>query len=535
MYALLDPTRPYPFYHGLYSFEAEPFYIGKGTGRRVKAHLGQAKKMMREGVVPDEEEEAKLTYIIGLINLGLEPIHHIIRDCLNEYESFELEAELIQGIGRVATKRGPLVNENDGNIPLTAPPLVLAGTTGMNNTVIKDADVTTPRVILNADVMHNGQCRKKRGVVRKIPLAGSHSLFSTTIDGKQLVLVCAKNTIYKVEDASRVVAIGVSTGPEDARMSFAVFDGEVYMTNGHWHGMLSAGASQVSEWGIPSPEMPVVIAVPGGNLPAGRYLVCATFSDHTGRHSPSSAAAFVNCVADGSSIQILNGEPGAFYWVTDPNGDVFNFVGPVAAIHHIPTASPLFTYNALGPIPGQRLASGLGRVWIAAGRQLYASDPYLPHIFRMSGVISFDDEITELIPVSAGESFGLFVGTKTKTYFLSGTDPSQFSQQVVGTGIVAYSGSIVATPASPGTAACWIDVSGQILIGSASGEVKSITREAIRFTPGPSGATMYRDIDGVPQIIASFESSKGGDTTSAGFSDAATCEVVRRGSVISHP
>jgi DNA-binding CsgD family transcriptional regulator len=102
IYIYLDPRKNGKYKYGEYEFGYEPFYIGKGKDNRWK-ELGENKRNK---------------YFIRKINKirksKLEPITIKLYKNLNEKESFEKEIELINEIGRIDLKTGPLVNETIG-------------------------------------------------------------------------------------------------------------------------------------------------------------------------------------------------------------------------------------------------------------------------------------------------------------------------------------------------------------------------------------------------------------------------------------
>lgn len=106
VYRLIDPR------------DGSTFYVGKGKGNRVFAHVRGA---LRQDATENEEMEddfsAKIKTIrqIENLNLGLTPIHIIHRHGLTEKEAFEVEAALIDifpGLtnevgGHGSSERGP--------------------------------------------------------------------------------------------------------------------------------------------------------------------------------------------------------------------------------------------------------------------------------------------------------------------------------------------------------------------------------------------------------------------------------------------
>lgn len=106
VYIYLDPRKPGKYEYNNYSFEYEPFYVGKGSNNRWKSHLklsslknntyknNKIRKILSEG----HDLKKYITFIY----------------CNSENESFELEIKLISLIGRFNNKSGPLTNISTG-------------------------------------------------------------------------------------------------------------------------------------------------------------------------------------------------------------------------------------------------------------------------------------------------------------------------------------------------------------------------------------------------------------------------------------
>jgi len=99
VYIYLDPRKPRVYQYGSYEFKCEPFYIGKGSRNRWKDNR-------RNKYFKNKLNKIKKS--------GLEPIIIKFRENLDEKNSFILELELINLIGRKDLRRGPLINFTDG-------------------------------------------------------------------------------------------------------------------------------------------------------------------------------------------------------------------------------------------------------------------------------------------------------------------------------------------------------------------------------------------------------------------------------------
>lgn len=108
VYVLLDPRKPGKYIYREYSFEYEPFYIGKGHGGRVNYHLTNYD--LENGVNPHRRN--KIKKILKFTNK--KEIPYKITECSSEEEAFKLEKYFICLIGRKDLGKGPLVNMTDG-------------------------------------------------------------------------------------------------------------------------------------------------------------------------------------------------------------------------------------------------------------------------------------------------------------------------------------------------------------------------------------------------------------------------------------
>jgi len=107
IYLYLDPTKPgkYTYNELNFSLLYEPFYVGKGSGYRLKKHLCESNR---------NKKGLKNNKINKILNNNLEPIIIKLFENLDENTAFELEIKLIEIIGRRDLKQGPLCNLTNG-------------------------------------------------------------------------------------------------------------------------------------------------------------------------------------------------------------------------------------------------------------------------------------------------------------------------------------------------------------------------------------------------------------------------------------
>jgi len=110
-YIYLDPRKPGCYEYGNYTFDYEPFYVGKGKNDQLKSHLYEANTYD----FPKKYMNAHKFYKIkNILNENLEPIILEVEKNLTEKESFNLEIWLIWSVGRSDSKIGSLSNHTDG-------------------------------------------------------------------------------------------------------------------------------------------------------------------------------------------------------------------------------------------------------------------------------------------------------------------------------------------------------------------------------------------------------------------------------------
>ena len=118
VYALLDPRTKGKFKYGQFEFTHQPFYIGKGCGRRCDHHVRLYHQRGRGALKSDFAVYSQYRMYCKIRKIhrkcGVLPIVEIVVGGLEEAVAFAGERLVIEAIGREDLKAGPLINGHDG-------------------------------------------------------------------------------------------------------------------------------------------------------------------------------------------------------------------------------------------------------------------------------------------------------------------------------------------------------------------------------------------------------------------------------------
>lgn len=410
-------------------------------------------------------------------------------------------------------------------------PITAARFAGMNNVKTSEgffldaeSGVVEPRIILNADVDLEGRLVKRAGKVLRIPLSGAHSLWAC----KSCMMCVADGRLYRIVQGE-AVGVGGVDGPVSP-VSYLEVEGRIYASNPYWKGIFNPDDNTVSTWGVTPPPGPMMLSTTGG-LPAGTYAVCYT-NHENGEMSGNGPIAMIT-LTDVGGIQLLNRPAGAVAWMTDANESTFFRAGEVDVITELPTVEPLPSFLCSPPPFLENLTYAYGRIWGSSGSTVYYSEPFHFGWFKpTSNRFDFEDEITLIAQVATG----MFIGLRHRTYFLAGAEPSKMAQTEVGAGAVrgtlAYCDNMPYLADIMGTeqkvisdVPVWLSEDG-FVAGNTAGRLFNLTKNRLRMGTPNQGASLYRDLNGVIQILTSFKQS------GVGPSDAETVAAMEAGKVV---
>ena len=367
------------------------------------------------------------------------------------------------------------------------------------------------RNAVNVDLTSAGTLQRRKGSTLVVPGADCHSLWS---DGEQAFYV--DGTDLK-RFSGGVVATGLARGRP---VSFCKAPtGDVIWTDGVRLEAIDKGAVAVP---TPNPA-PTVTASGGGALHAGHYQVCITAVAADGRESGSTWPVQVE-VPDSGRIEV-SGLPGTLVniYVSPLNGDTLYLTASTTASSYIIPVMGVQGAQCpalnLRPLPAGRFVREYhGRLLVADATGLYYSEPWAYGLYNPLRSYIPLPGITLLEP---GQT-GVYVATADKTYWLSGLDVDQVERMVEQLPYGAVEGS--ATRIENSNDIAWFSARG-LVVGSQDGQAKNMQEENVVVGMAQVGATLYREQDGMRQLVAAVS---GAQESRAAANSFMTMEVVRK-------
>lgn len=381
------------------------------------------------------------------------------------------------------------------------------------------------RALDNVDVTDKGTLRTRRGWLKKLGGVNTRCLFSLH-DGSALVADYTKlyRLQYDGQNMTRTeILSGINAG---AHISYAAApDGYVYLSDGFslWRyrdGVATKAAPSAPNF-IPS------VSVGAGALPPGLYTVIATHQAADGRESGASLPMQVSVGKDGGSLSITTPTPPSdavttCIYMTSANGDVPYYIGSGGSV--TVSAAPLQQGQCqtrdLRPMPGGRFVryhKAVGRLLVAIGGTLYASQPFNPGLYHpVDGYFLFPEDITllEATPV------GVYVVTGSKTYFMEGDFEGVRE-------VAAFGAAIDSAGRTHDGAIYWFGRERGIIKAGDDGTLSEQQSIAVPVDTTEAAALFVRQRDGLEQVIVSTD---GGNEASASmahsFMDA---QIIKQG------
>lgn len=416
---------------------------------------------------------------------------------------------------------------------------------GVNN-VAPDNDLpkddegqqTALREAVNVDLVGpNKKPRRRAGYTQRI--AGRfHS--PATLPG-YLIAVADGNLNAYTTGLALHATLRAGVGPH--YLSYADVHGNLYWSNGVVFRRIRGDDLADTPGWIESPGVPAVDPNPDGGMAAGTYRVAATWIDAEGRESGAAGLAEVN-VAEGQGIRVHSfpaapeGAAKIRLYVTPPNGEEL-----YAAADLLPSVTNTLLGGSAGqdgraldtlwrqPLPPcEILRFWNGRLLGADGNLLVWSDALRFGLTTNDNYLRIGARITLLEPVGEGsEGAGCWVADHARTYWMAGGAPEawrrviKYDQAAVpGTSIVVKGTDLGMETTEP--VAFWLASNGVFCAGLPGGTLVPLTEGRLALPGGDVGASLFREHNGLRQLITSYLS---GGANALAIADRASASVTR--------
>lgn len=399
---------------------------------------------------------------------------------------------------------------------------------GVNNR-LPDTELVVPKVGaflrsgVNVDLTTPGTLKRRQGFDSALNGTDCHSLFAR---GDEAYVVDGTALYALSGDPGALVKTAVRTGlTPGQRLSYTMVNDDILYTDGSTLRRLSGAQDFPVSVPMLSPE-PAVTAV-AGSLPEATYQVCFAYVDANFQQSGSTTPIAVT----GTGIAISN-LPAAFpsdvagvmVYMTPPNGDLLMLAQVLTApqttlnITSPPTLSGQCPTLLLRPMPGGSIVRhNNGRLLVASGKNLFYSEPFSNLYDPAKNFIPFSTTINVVESLTAG----FYVATDDKTFYFGGDITNTPARVVLPYGGIAGTGG-----AYPDKLRCWWMSPRGLVQGDDAGNVKNVQEDNIAMNPAQLGASMFRERDGIKQVVTSLF---GSDTTGATAYSYMQAEIVRKG------
>lgn len=371
----------------------------------------------------------------------------------------------------------------------------------------------------NIDVDDGKSIKRRPGFTKIGTFTNPHSLWS---DG-ETALFAEQGNLRKVDSIndSAVSSSIVLSGAGESNFGYAKLHDQIFFSNDKKNGMLLSDGS-FHNWEVETPSGQPTLSTTTGALVIDKSIsVFVTYIDDLGRESGASGIATLETAGTvGVSLTNIPVPSSSdivekVIYSTPPDGDMFymvDVVGKNTTSYNITSparktvqAKTLFLSE---PPIGNILAAESGVIWVASGKWLYRSEPFMPHLFnKRQHYYPFAEDITMVAPVDGG----IYVAAD-ETYFIDTTQEVPQLAEVFAYG--AVEGSLAFVPAEKvgkggnKIFATWLSEKGQIIAGP-GGQAENVTEEKTAITEAKQGSSYLREDDGYTRIISTY---KGGES-----------------------
>lgn len=358
----------------------------------------------------------------------------------------------------------------------------------------------------NMDLDETGKLMMRLGTT-KLNTGVAHSLFSDN-DKSYVVMDGVINHIAPSLVLTPICSVF-------GRVSYAAIRDATYWSDEYVSGMLLG--AQNYPFGISVPPTPSAVAV-SGDLLAGTYLFSMTYVRSTGEESGAPAYGSITVATNGgiSFTLSVSADPlvtSKRLYVSARNGELGYLIGVIPNLITTTTVTALGTPGMalrtqfMGPPPaGVSVSEFFGRALVASENYLWYSQPYEYGLFNLlTGYVGFNTPVRTVARVADG----VFIGTTVETFWLGGTDPTQWvsaSKASYGTVLgteVRLINYLAGREGAPGNIVGWMSQSG-FCLGYDGGEMRNVTGGRHIPPAAREGASLLKIRGGTPQIVTTL-------------------------------
>jgi len=395
------------------------------------------------------------------------------------------------------------------------------------------------REAVNVDIADDG----------KIETRGGYSLINSTVRGHSLwadmpfpyALFIDGGTQYATTFDATPITVRIHLPYREA--CYQRIGDRVYCSNSEENWVVNSDLT-VQTWGVETPDGAPTLTAAAGGLPIGTYQVTVTFINSRGEESGADLASTVTLSAVGAiSLSHIPQPIGSDVarvrlYATEANGDVFYFQRDVpvgmtsVTLSSVTNGVPLRTQFLEQMPAGDGLALLAARLYVMNEDGIFFSQSLRYGLYEPTENQIAIRRGKMLIAVGDGsDGAGLYVSDDSFTYWLGGPDPFLFrpkkvysSAAVKGTARLVPGSMLGLETSEP--VAYWLAENGVACVGMPGGSVMPLRENQSVAPAAERGATIFRDANGVRQIITSLS---GGQQQGAAIGDSAIVEINTNG------